>query len=419
MPPILRTGGQKLDIEVAAPPGWIFAAGDPIIGHVLRHTFLLTLDATVTLTLKGRIKFDHKANEDEEHYYNEEQLLGTTTSQTLFHGPLHVPKDSSSTTMATWPFSIEIPTKVDRIRHNIAGYSGFLEPDHPGAVLPGTFHVRSGSWSECLIEYYLEAQLNYINGGHRANETAAVCILLSNPPTGRLAKYDLELRKSCQLARSYRLLPGRQDMDESFKQKIRRFYASETVPQFQYEIGVWWPCVMQLHNEMTLPLKISMRGLGEKTSITVQGVTQHVRLNWIKLNLISSTTAPRKKGAWNNVKFEHDYDLGLEKAFGDLESPITIPLTPHCDTKRLNIDAEDSNGGYQTVDIGDLFQLNIRPNGLYTGNKLLRLNAPIYPDLVSYSMRHEHRLKWKVSFTVAGITEQIKGGSKVTIYPSP
>src|SRR5699024_4833348 len=85
-----------------------------------------------------------------------------------------------------------------------------------------------------------------------------------------------------------------------------------------------------------------------------------------------------------------NHHLNLERAFRDLEVPI-----------EFSIDKTRDNG---PVNIGSMFQLVLCSNGLKAGNRrLASVSYPyIQPDLVTYNIRHSHRLEMEVSLTIAG-----------------
>lgn len=152
MPRMQKTGSPSLQIDVASPPSWTFTAGDTVIGTVVSRTPIVAPEATVTITLFGRVKTKITVRKNTgngtrtEHYRGRWLLVGSETRQVLHRGPVHLARGSSEP--LSWPFSIEIPTRpVSSIVGQSAGAKSFLPlnniADH---LLPGTFYSFGNSW---------------------------------------------------------------------------------------------------------------------------------------------------------------------------------------------------------------------------------------------------------------------------------
>jgi hypothetical protein len=149
MPRTKKTGSPSLQIDVASPPSWTFIAGDTVIGTVISRSAIVTPEATVTITLFGRVKTKITVRKSTgngsrtEHYRGRWLLVGSETRQVLHQGPVHLATGSSEP--LSWPFSIKIPTRpIDSLARQSAGAKSFLPlnniADH---LLPGTFYSFS------------------------------------------------------------------------------------------------------------------------------------------------------------------------------------------------------------------------------------------------------------------------------------
>lgn len=97
--------------------------------------------------------------------------------------------------------------------------------------------------------------------------------------------------------------------------------------------------------------------------------------------------------------FTHDtqtssHDLALDKTLETLESPLEIYITDGKADKPINL--------------GDMFQLTLHRSGLKSGRRDLSLGAfprcpVLYPDFVTYCIRHGNLLTWKISLNVVGV----------------
>lgn len=56
MPVTYPLATPDLKFDVAAPAGWSYVAGDTVIGNLIRHTPIVAPEATIILTLIGRVK---------------------------------------------------------------------------------------------------------------------------------------------------------------------------------------------------------------------------------------------------------------------------------------------------------------------------------------------------------------------------
>ncbi|ODM15649.1 hypothetical protein SI65_08883 [Aspergillus cristatus] len=413
MPRTKETGNADLQIDLAYP-GWTFAPGDTVIGTVLRRSHIVAPKATVKLSLVGhvRTKITPNGSSSRGYYRGHWYLFSTTTTQVLFEGPLHVPKDNySGKDETSWSFSLPIPMKP--ANSALGGYymeEGFLSQDKFGLAqhtLPGTFITSNNDWnhsSEGYVEYYLEARLQYHRGGGYKLDRATVPIIMRPQPPIVLPDCDLQQRKIDKIFQSQRLLPGMGRADLTFRQKTQRLLGSSKVPRAHYSVQVGLPRVIQLDNPSPIPLTLNI--VLPTSSTGFQNVGLKVRLNWVKASIKSTTTllAPRDfSRITKRDAHSVNHNLNLERAFRDLEAPI-----------EYSIDKAHDNG---PVNIGSMLQLTLRSNGLKAGNRRLA-SVPypyIQPDLVTYNIRHSHRLEMEVSLSIAGERHTIPVSGDVMI----
>ncbi|OJJ80418.1 uncharacterized protein ASPGLDRAFT_872637 [Aspergillus glaucus CBS 516.65] len=420
MPRTKETGNADLQIDLASPPGWTFAPGDTVIGTVLRRSHIVAPQATVKLSLVGhvRTKITPNGSSSRGYYRAHWYLFSTTTTQVLFEGPLHVPKDSSNgKDESSWSFSLPIPMKpADSALGGHYNKEGFLPQDKYGIAqhtLPGTFITCNNDWnhsSEGCVEYYLEARLQYHQRGSYNFDRATVPIIMRPQAPIVFPDCDLQRHTIDQIFRSQRLLPGMERADRTFRQKTQRLLGSSKVPRAHYSVEIGLPRVIQLDNRSPIPLTLNIvppSQQGMTSSIGVQNAGMRVRLNWVKMSIKSTTTllAPRdaRKLLTKSDAHSVNHNLNLERAFRDLDVPI-----------EFSIDKTRDNG---PVNIGSMFQLVLRSNGLKAGNRRLA-SVPypyIQPDLVTYNIRHSHTLEMEVSLTIAGERHTIPVSGDVMI----
>lgn len=418
MPRTQNIGSHLLQIDVASPPSWTFAAGDTIIGTVIRRSPIVTPEATVTLTLIGRVKtkITVKRNSGNgsrtDHYRGRWFLVGSEKSQVLHRGPLHLAQGQNSGNVhLSWSFSITIPTRpADSLARSNPGARTYLPlnniADHP---LPGTFYSSRDGWgtrSEGFVEYYLESVLRYGRGGSYETCKATFPVSLQHPSSGpKSPSAELQRCTFQHTVRTQRLLPGMEHAELTFKQKTQKIFQSSKVPTFGYSIAVLCPRVIQLESPSPIPLVIHFYPNTGATSADIQDTPQQIRLNWVRM-ILKSMTSVLAPGNFNassthNDNHSRDYDLGLSAIFSRLENPIVF----------------ESAKGNQQVDVGTLLQLVLHSSGLQAGNRRLPAGPAIHPDFATYNIKHWHSLEWELSFTVADETKQMKVTTSVRILP--
>ncbi|CAI7616096.1 unnamed protein product, partial [Penicillium crustosum] len=412
-------GDDKLKFVVAAPAGWSFIPGDTIIGNLVRRAHIVASEATVTLTLSSRIHTQLTPPGKEKKVSDDWHLL-YPREEVIFQGPLHLPEGSNES--LSWPFSLQIPTKpVDMLGKKHAQSGSFLALDGDRTThrpLPGTFSTLgsdSSLASGCFIEYYLSAKLKYNFG------SSQVCCATWKVDI----RHPVEMIKRSQLkqvthlsiegkVQSQRLLPAMSDAKLSLKQKTQKLFGSSKVPKFYYKVDLKSPRVLKLGDAHNLPLVLHIAPLDDKTSDSLKGITQEARINWIKLTLACYTdiivTDSPPFGTVHKDRHRFSLNLHLEKVFDSLEYPLILPL------------------GYQNapINIGDMFQLVLHSTGLTSSGLRLHDLAPIYPDFVTYNIKHTHAIDWKISITISEETQvfnksvplKVTKETKICEYPA-
>ena len=415
MPQTWKSSSPALAIELAAPPKCTFAAGDMITGTVCRSAHLVTPEATVTLRLLGRAKTKIEIPRGT---YRRDVYRGRfnfftsippeATQRIVFHGPIHIPEGAAAGDSHSWPFSVVVPSGP-WVTPEPAGQvqdSSFLPltvEDIPRHALPGTFRssdIAFSTGSECFVEYYLEACLQFSRGKSVEMMTALQPVTLRHQSTTYpITDFQLQSHEWDKCVRSYLLVPGHETGRLSFKQKSQKLFGSSKVPQFQFKVCVAVPGVLQLDNPTPIPIQLLAIPTDDPSTVSKGGSPPIVKLNHIRVSLKSETVilAP---GSWSGVHEDrHSVGrfLGLEDAFEKLPEPVTIPY------------------GDKPVDVGTLLNLRISAEGLYSHNKRLCPTPVIIPGFTTYNIRHTNFLNWVISYTVAGEKQKIEFKSDVII----
>lgn len=413
-----------LSISLAAPPNWTFAPGDTIIGNIVRKTHLVTPDASLKLSLRGQTvtKFEESRG-DSKREYGATWNLWPVTWDKAFRGPLHIPEGADVDKYLTCPFEVTIPRRpsASAIKRHVAAESYLSLDDGSVArhTLPGSFSCSRylGSDTECRgsIEYYLEAVLQYTRGGSFVNCRATCRVVIRHTPSEPpLLYYATKSWLSTSLTvQSQRLEPGREDARLSFRQKTQKFFGSSRVPKFTYRLEVCVPTAVQLDNPLPIPFTVKVvPELGpNKTSESIRGTLQSVQIQIHSLKLtITAKTDLRAPGTFNASKAHFDQNTAHHIALLTCNPPLLLPGSVGPD-----------EGQTEPIDIGKLFEISLRTDGLqWTGRRrpLWRTifnDRSVYPDFVSYLIKHGHWICWEIGLGVAGERMKVKGRAGVRV----
>lgn len=421
MPRTYKTGTMSLQIDLAAPPKWSYAAGDEIIGNVVRHTPIVSPEASVTLTLHGRVKtkITVSRGQNGKDVYRGRWTLFKPRSVLLFKGPLHLSADSGDSLI--WPFSINLPFRPDP--SVLTGHfkeESFLplnEAHVANSTLPGSTFVTNDNLggmgsktSHGFVEYFLTANLRYQRGGSTENDTANMPIIVRYPagPDPSTVTYGTKSWTMDKKIRSQRLVPGMENADLSFRQRTQKFFHSSKVPELHFIVEIGSPHVIQIENPTPIPLTIRLIPRHTMTSPVIRDVVQQARLNWVSMKIKSYNTV-MAPGNWGlGTVHQHDdsdkCNLGLERAFSRLEQPVMIPC---------------AEGEKNTVNIGSMLQLVLHSNRLSSGGRFLPTLFSIAADYTTYNIRHRNTtLEWELNLTIAEETISVKAKLPVKILPA-
>ncbi|KAJ5999396.1 hypothetical protein N7451_007206 [Penicillium sp. IBT 35674x] len=402
---------DDLRLDIAAPLGWRYSPGDTIIGSVVRKSPIVSPEATLKIWLTGMTSVRilragyMQLDSDHECYINKWTLL-EPEEHLVFSGPLHHPENSKEP--LSWSFSLPIPSKPKAYimdGHQLQATFVPFDQHHPAYnVLPGTLRTSCNGYSPrstAVIEYELHARLYYDRGGSKKAQFATVPITLRQSPGSADTLHISKGGSSYPTkVRSQRLLPELKDKELSIRQKTIKLFASSKVPVFWFKTIIESPPVVQVDNPHPLPISLSITTLigNDRTSKSIEYIVQRVQINYVKILVKSSTTVIAPGGFTSSVhtgRQDSDVDLHFEDAFKDLESPLVL---------------YSSGKASEPIDLGNLFQLVLRRDGLHTNGKRCSWTPirPLYPDCCTFVLKHTHQFEYRVNLTIAGETQEVK-----------
>lgn len=403
--PTMNRGNGALDISLAAPQGWSYIADDTVIGMVSRHAPIITSAATVKVGLRGRVKIQVPKGSGASHDRHQggtvyKELL-IPKRHTLFQGPLHIPDISDS---VYWPFEVRISPFCQDSGFQVNGDSLPSWDDICSSRLPGTFYSvgsnTSSSPSACWVEYYLEAEMRYVQRGEEKVHTSTCPIQVRHTPETIFSGFGKQRRTLNRSIRGQHLLPHPED--RSFRRRTREFFIhpSNNSPELHYKVEVYAPATVQLGNPSNIPYKLKFEIL-PRTSSALRDVELKVLFNSAKFILRSETRVTAGTTIHSPSSIHGSLtDLGIEQAFKQLDAfPLMIPLTERS----------------QTLNIGKMLQLTLHTSGLKAGEKELSATGLVTPNFTTHTLRYLNTLQAEFSVTVAGNTTRLHASTPLTI----
>ncbi|KAJ5116938.1 hypothetical protein N7456_001286 [Penicillium angulare] len=407
-------GNDDLDIHIAAPEGWTFAPGDPIIGTIVRRSRLVTPEASVWVALRGELKV---TNSNPPGYHqmgvtNNGSVTGTSKQlldpkkHVLFRGPLNINGEDN---VGSWPFEFRVPYSPwvsnsesnanERADHG-SELPGYQEEEHQ--LLPASFHVYGTT--SCWARYFVDTEIRYIVGGAPKTHTATLNVQLKTPPVA-FEGFGSQHGKVPGIVQGNHLLRGKDEGSSSSKSKRHSFFYASYGPEFHFELDIEAPETIQLNNREPFPLRFRVTTL-KKTNSAIRDNPPEIALSSLKMSLQSSTYIRYHQrylpsGLYDTRSVFHTHKLGIDNAFKNLAStcPLRIP----------------SGEKEEPLDIGDLLQHTLTPNGLMAGRTPIRRGIVIVPDMIAAYTKHKHTLEIEFTLAIAGKTDERRWDCPVQI----
>ncbi|KAK1142912.1 hypothetical protein N8T08_007153 [Aspergillus melleus] len=407
--PFKNSDPRNLKINLAAPPNWIFAPGDNVIGTVVREASLVSPDATIRLSLRGIVETRMMERYVNSHvkYASQWDLLDSRLED-LFRGPLHLADGSAE--CLTFPFEVNIPLRPSLAtipRHD--SESSFLPVDHDSVAehtLPGTFASSNGDGSMGMIRYTLEAELRYRRGGETITHTETCRLVIRHslvePP---LVHYEMSPHSQTARMQSHRLVTGTGPL--SLKKKIQNLYGSSSAPELAYRVDIGVPKAIQLDHPLPIPFTVNIVGVPEETSPALQDTTVALVVQSIRIS-ITSMTCTYVRG------------LGYSKSKTDFwrkTHSIAIPSRMFPTPIQFHVGQERS-----PFDLGRILRIYLASDGLRSDTQRStpssHFSGSIYPDFTSYIIRHNHELRCELSLDIGGQSQIVSTSVPVKVLPS-
>jgi hypothetical protein len=414
MPPVVPFHNWFLKIELAAPPNWSYAAGDTIIGNIVRHAPVVAPEATLTIAFRGRVKvkITKKTGNSESVYRDRWHLFDQ--QDLIYKGPIHIA--AASKEPRSWPISIPIPLEpVPSVRKGHSEEISFLPltKDHPAHhVLPGSFRTdadwQPGGSADAYVEYWIHAKLQYQSQGHDHSFESFCPVRIRHPPPPFDPRYE---SKTLWLQRRFqtpRLAPGRADTELSLTERSMKFFGSSKVPVFFFKVFLTLPLVVQLNEPQPLQITLQVLPVDHISSDCLKDITQKVHLNWIKFKILSTADviAPNPGGFRSN-KRAHICRRTLRMG----------TISPSENENELLVLSTGKESA--PVHIGNILQLTLHDTGLKVGNDEASGMLPIAPDFTTYGIKHSNKQDWELSLTIAGETVEAQFSEALQIISAP
>ncbi|KAJ5915850.1 hypothetical protein N7454_010991 [Penicillium verhagenii] len=408
MPAHQTSGSPAFKFDIAAPHEWAYSPGDTIIGNLVRKKPIVTPAASIKLYFFGRVKVkitERRTGTDEpsESIYRDDRQLIASNETNVFKGPLHLAEWGDDP--LSWPISVDIPRQAMKpYGHGQDNWQSSFLPmgvevpaaDPTKRLLPGSFYSSNNSRSSYeLVEYYLKAEMRYEFGGHHKSHEAIFPIILRHQPPETISAP--RMFKQIQQISTYRLLPGMEDAELSFKQHAKQMFFSSKVPRLRYELLFTVPTSIRLNDPTPFSLQLEIIPDLDETSASINDFAQNLRIVGLEFHMHLKTQSQAPSTFLGSIhRHEHKDDLSIDfkRSLADLEHPLVLTTGE----KRV------------PVDLGNIFQLSFHGWGVKAGNRKIGWdmwrNTQLQPSFITYSIRHSHTMDWKITFEIAG--EKIK-----------
>ncbi|KAF4974602.1 hypothetical protein FZEAL_8529 [Fusarium zealandicum] len=398
MPQTCATSSPALGIRLEGDQT-DYAPGDTIIGCVYRKMHAVSPKSSVGISLHGR----SKSKIDEQHGQHHTTYRGRFSlipegryAQKLFEGPLHV----AGYVEQAWPFAITLPTHVDPGHLNGGTQDESCIPlDATDHVLPSTYAWNSSGTTQGFVEYYLKAglRMNCQNNVEVVEATLPFRVTSLNPDPP-IADFQPQSSRNASSVSSYRLIPGLEDANLSWSQKMKQSFRTPSVPAFWFNLEVELPSIVQLDNPTPIPFRLRAMPDWPRTTAILQNVPQQMKLTWISLHVAATTKIicagtrhPHSKDK------ETELDLYIQDAMRARGKAIYIPCN-----------------GEAPVDVGELIGIRIGRQGNASSRRPSN-GQGLTPSFTTYNIRHTHRLNWVLRAEVVGETFELTGTRLITL----
>lgn len=267
MPPTKRETSPDLGI-VVDKIGRPYQPGDVITGRVVRQAHVVCPMAIIEVWLLGRAKVKlgitrSNGQGAQTTYYRGRFNFFDKAPTRVQAGPIHIPPGGAT---ETWEFALEIPSTMSPravlSEHKDATRGSFLPLDTESITscpLPTSFFAKGRHQNrhyETYVEYHIEASLA-LQGSQGKLITASQPIeVRAQPSSSPLATFNLKSQPQIGSVSTFRLVPGMEDVNLTFKQKTQKLFHSSKVPSLGFKLQVDTPTVIQLDHSVPVPVVV-------------------------------------------------------------------------------------------------------------------------------------------------------------------
>ncbi|EFQ30169.1 hypothetical protein CGRA01v4_00449 [Colletotrichum graminicola] len=400
------------------PPPARLHGGSVVEGQVIRRLHIVAPSATVVVRLHGRAKAKlsvDRGNNDKSHYRGRFDFWpGEAVCEVLHRGPIHIAPGAGE--HQAWTFTLTLPTYTDgryinATRSSSARQACFLPladgaGEIPGTPLPGSFYLDcrgfSKSW-HAFVEYWIEAELSVQGKGPVARAVLPIKVFSPPTPAPPISDFGLARRTISGCVTSQRLFPGMEEAQLSLKQKTHKFFGSSKVPAFHFTLDVRSPTVIQMGNDTSIPFLLQLRPDGERTTDAIRDVPQTVTIQSMKLEIQS-----RDEVICPGTLSPHEVGGTLTKCIARIDG-----FYP----QRHKI-VMSSGPKEEPLDLGAVLNLRVDALGrvLHGGGEWRESTGrEVLPTFVTYCIKIQHTLHWKMQLSMAGESWRCQGAQRLLI----
>ncbi|SPO04381.1 uncharacterized protein DNG_07066 [Cephalotrichum gorgonifer] len=191
-----------------------------------------------------------------------------------------------------------------------------------------------------------------------------------------------------------------ENVNLSLPQKTLQAFGSKKVPTFAFQIRVEMPTILQLEGPSHIPVRLHAIPDWKKTTEIIRNIPQKLRLTSLNMHITAMTEVIGQ--GYTSVRsyhITHNTSLTVDEAMEAPGGEIFIPC----------------GDGEAPLDIGELINLRIGYDGrIGIGQPYLNKNC-LSPSFTTFNIKHIHRLRWKLRYSVGDQKGVMEGGEVVDI----
>lgn len=382
----------------------------------------------------------------------------------LYDGPIHIPPgpDHEET---SWQFTIPLPLNPVPVRVSPEQQEASFVPLSPGQVvtqiLPFSFndHLRYDPTCPAGIEYGLVAEMFEERHGRHYDKsptlTASTFFNVRPPPAPPILDSHLKSFECRRMVSTHRLLsPPPSPLASHLPSKPKQSFfkkilasSSSKEPYYLFNLQANYPTTIQLDSIHPIPFLLRIVSARQQDVNAPPSLFANMAENpgyhpfyltslKLKIKAFTEVAIPREsehplyEETTCEVSLRWNPDATTTNTSADNASTSSIssaPVVPDSSKRPVltpsgRQEDEDPSTLLPMIDIGALIDWRVGSKEVRYLGKSCKIDSAgakrLYPDFVTYNIRHRHALRWEVGMSMAKQTFKVSHEEGVEIVPS-